>query len=88
VDGLSVAEFDGKLHAALDDLGIGITLRETPFGVPVTTPFPDDREHAAYERDAVERAAGWDREGLASSWCPSPSQLRDLLQHDHVTHAE
>jgi Family of unknown function (DUF5996) len=55
VDGLSVAEFDEKLHAALRELGVDATIRETPFGVPTTTPFPDDREHAAYDRDAVER---------------------------------
>ena len=55
VDGLSVAEFDEKLHATLARLGVDVAIRETPFGVPMTTPFPADREHAAYDRDAVER---------------------------------
>ena len=55
VDGLSVAEFDAKLHATLAGLGVDVPIRETPFGVPLTTPFPDDREHAAYDRGAVER---------------------------------
>jgi hypothetical protein len=55
VDGLSVAEFDEKLHARLAGLGIDVTIRETPFGLPTTTPFPADREHASYHRDAVER---------------------------------
>ncbi len=55
VEGLSVAEFDEKLHAALDRLGIDVAIRETPYGVPMTTPFPADREHAAYDRDAAER---------------------------------
>src|SRR5438034_4886751 len=55
VDGLSVAAFDEKLHAALARLGVDVTIRESPFGVPMTTPFPDDREHASYDRDAVER---------------------------------
>lgn len=55
VDGLSVAEFDEKLHATLAALEIDVAIREQPFGVPVTTPFPDDREHASYDRDAVER---------------------------------
>lgn len=55
VEGLSVAEFDEKLHAALARLDIDLPIRETPFGVPMTTPFPEDREHAAYDRDAVER---------------------------------
>jgi uncharacterized protein DUF5996 len=54
-DGLSVAEFGRELHATLDRLGIDVTIRETPFGVPMTTPFLEDREHASYDRDAVER---------------------------------
>jgi hypothetical protein len=55
VDGLSVAAFDEQLHATLARLGIDVAIRETPFGVPMTTPFPEDQEHAAYERSAVER---------------------------------
>jgi Family of unknown function (DUF5996) len=55
VDGLSVAEFDAKLHAALRRLGVDAAIRETPYGLPLTTPFPEDREHAAYDRDAVQR---------------------------------
>jgi hypothetical protein len=55
VEGLSVAEFDEKLHATLARLDIDATIRETPYGVPMTTPFPADREHHAYDRDAVER---------------------------------
>jgi len=55
VDGLSVAEFDLQLHAMLAGLGIDVEIWESPFGVPVTTPFPDDREHASYDPDAVER---------------------------------
>jgi len=54
-DGLSVAEFDEKLHAILTRLGIDVTIRETPYGLPLTTPFPADREHASYDRNAVER---------------------------------
>jgi hypothetical protein len=62
VDGLSVAEFDEKVHVALGQLGIDVTIREMPFGVPMKTPFPADREHAAYDRVAVERfwrILGW-----------------------------
>jgi hypothetical protein len=55
VDGLSVADFDEKLHATLARLGIDLAIRELPYGVPMKTPFPDDGEHAAYDRDAVER---------------------------------
>jgi Family of unknown function (DUF5996) len=55
VDGLSVAAFDEQLHTALRGLGVDVAIRETPFGLPTTTPFPDDVEHASYDRDAVER---------------------------------
>ena len=55
VDGLSVAKFDEVLHATLAQLGVETPIRETPFGVPATTPFPADREHASYDREAVER---------------------------------
>ena len=54
-DGLSVAAFDEQLHGVLAKLGIDVPIREQPFGVPMTTPFGDDREHASYDRDAVER---------------------------------
>ncbi len=53
--GLSVAAFDDELHATLRRLGIDVDIRETPFGVPMTTPFRSDAEHASYDRDAVER---------------------------------
>jgi len=55
VDGLSVAAFDRALHAELRELGIDVPIREAPYGVPMTTPFPTDDEHASYDRDAVER---------------------------------
>ena len=55
VDGLSVAAFDDNLHAALRQLGIDVAIRETPFGVPSTTPFPTDVDHATYDPSAVER---------------------------------
>jgi hypothetical protein len=55
VDGLSVARFDEQLHATLARLGVDVAILETPYRVPMTEPFPDDREHAAYDPDAVER---------------------------------
>jgi Family of unknown function (DUF5996) len=55
VDGLSVASFDEELHATLRGLGIDVAILETPYGVPMTTPFPADDEHATYDPDAVER---------------------------------
>ncbi len=62
-DGLSVAEFDGRLHAALADLGVDVEIDERPFGVPAfTTPFREDTEHASWDREAVvrfHRALDW-----------------------------
>jgi hypothetical protein len=54
-DGLSVGEFDQRLHALLAPLGLDVAISEEPFGVPVTIPFPVDRDHASYDRDAVVR---------------------------------
>jgi hypothetical protein len=54
-DKLSVAEFDARLHETLAALGVDVPILEKPFGVPMTTPFPDDREHDSYDRAAVER---------------------------------
>ena len=56
-DGLSVSEFDAQLHATLDELGVDVEIRERPFGVPMTTPFPLDVEHASWDRAAIERYA-------------------------------
>ena len=55
VDGLSVSAFDAQLHSTLKELDIDVAIRESPFGVPTTTPFPDDTEHASYDADAVVR---------------------------------
>ncbi|HEX3453475.1 MAG TPA: DUF5996 family protein [Gaiellaceae bacterium] len=55
VDGLSVADFDRQLHGLLAGLGVDVEIKEDPFGMPMTTPFPDDREHASYDPDAVQR---------------------------------
>jgi len=54
-DGLSVATFDAQLHALLRSLGFDIEILEEPFGVPMTTPFPKDADHASYDREYVER---------------------------------
>jgi len=53
--GLPVAEFDARLHASLAGLGLDIAIQQRPFGVPMTTPFPQDHEHASWDRDAVRR---------------------------------
>jgi Family of unknown function (DUF5996) len=54
-DGLSVADFDAKLHELLRAEGLDVTIRELPYGMPVTTPFPTDEEDASYDREHVER---------------------------------
>jgi hypothetical protein len=54
-DGLSVAAFYERFFALLAGLGIEVETKAEPFGVPMTTPFPEDAEHASYDRDAVER---------------------------------
>jgi hypothetical protein len=54
-DGLSVARFDAQLHELLRRAGVDVAIREEPFGVPMTTPFPRDDEHAAYDREYVHR---------------------------------
>ena len=80
-DGLSVSEFDERLHATLARLGVDVAIREVPFGVPVTTPFADDREHAAYDRDAVERFSRslawteWVFEEFAGWYCGKTSPV-------------
>jgi hypothetical protein len=53
--GLPVAEFDARLHALLRELGVDVEIKEEPFGVPMTTPFPMDRDHASWDREAIER---------------------------------
>ena len=56
-DGLPVADFDARLHAELRELGIDVDIKEVPFGLPITTPFPLDVEHASWDRNAVGRFA-------------------------------
>jgi hypothetical protein len=53
--GTSVADFDRVLHTTLRELGVDVPIYEHPFGVPMTTPFPEDVEHAAWDGDAVRR---------------------------------
>jgi hypothetical protein len=53
--GVPVADFDTRVHALLAELGIDVEIKEEPFGVPMTTPFPQDVEHASWDREAIER---------------------------------
>jgi len=55
MEGLSVADFDAHLHAALAELGVDVAIVEQPFGVPMRTPFREDVEHSSWDRDAIER---------------------------------
>jgi hypothetical protein len=55
-DGLSVAQFDVKLHELLTRAGVDVAINEEPFGIAhLTTPFAQDTEHRAYDRDYVVR---------------------------------
>jgi len=80
-DGLSVAQFHDGLVAMLADVGVELAIRAEPFGVPMTTPFADDHEHAAYDADAVERWwriaawSDWVLEGFAAWFCGKTSPV-------------
>jgi Family of unknown function (DUF5996) len=54
-DGISVAAFYERLLELLGGLGIEVEINARPYGIPITTPFAEDTEHAAYDRNAVER---------------------------------
>ena len=54
-DGLSVADFYGQYIATLEGLDVRVAIKAVPFGVPITTPFAEDHEHASYDTDAVGR---------------------------------
>lgn len=54
-DGLSVAEFYERCFGMLDQAGINVRILARPYGVPMTTPFADDREHASYDATTVRR---------------------------------
>jgi len=61
-DGLSVAAFDERVHELLRRHDLDVAIREQPFGITITTPFPADSEHASYDREYVERfwrVLGW-----------------------------
>ena len=53
--GVPVSEFDRRLHQALRELEIDVEIKEHPFGLPITTAFPDDFQHASWDHGAVGR---------------------------------
>ncbi|MEY2451656.1 MAG: hypothetical protein QOD92_1230 [Acidimicrobiaceae bacterium] len=54
-DGLAVAEFHQRLGDMLEGLDVRADIRAEPFGVPTTTPFAADHEHASYDSEAAAR---------------------------------
>jgi hypothetical protein len=53
--GVPVADFDARVHGLFGELDIDVEIKEQPFGVPMTTPFPQDVDHASWDRDAIAR---------------------------------
>ena len=51
---MTVAEFYADVMVALRELGIAVRINEMPNEIPGAVPFPDDRAHAAYDRDFVQ----------------------------------
>jgi hypothetical protein len=51
----SVADFYTQLMSLLDELGVGTDIWPVPVEIQDAIPFPEDRMHASYERDAVRR---------------------------------
>lgn len=54
-DGLSVAALHERLFAIFAEFDLQVEINAEPYGLPVTTPFAQDTEHASYDREAVER---------------------------------
>jgi len=80
-DGLSVAAFYERYAALLAGRGLEVELKADPFGIPVTTPFAEDSEHASYDREAVERFwealrwIDWTLQEFASWFCGKTSPV-------------
>ena len=55
--GGSVADFHQGLFSRLATLGIKPEILAVPYDQPFKTPFAEDREHASYDRDFVNRLA-------------------------------
>lgn len=85
-DGLSVADFYYSLMALLRELGVHVKIKAEPYGVPMTTPFADDTEHASYQEDRVadfRRALAWADEVLREfrGWFGGKSSPVQLFWH-------
>jgi hypothetical protein len=51
----TVADFHAAVFAALEDLGIPVTIRDLPSEIAGAIPFSQDRKHASYDAEAVQR---------------------------------
>ena len=52
---MAVADFYREVMETLDKLGVGTAIWPVPVEIEGAIPFPDDRIHAAYDPDQVER---------------------------------
>ena len=50
-----IADFYGAVMTALDELGLSTEIWEIPVEIPGAIAFDDDRDHVAYDADAVHR---------------------------------
>jgi len=56
LENLSVSDFYNKIIAILDDLGIKVTIKATPYDVPFSNvPFESDQNHSSYDKEYVGR---------------------------------
>jgi hypothetical protein len=51
----TVADFHADVLQLLDGLDVGTEIWPVPVEIPDAVPFPDDRQHAAYDPEAVHR---------------------------------
>lgn len=51
----TIADFHAALIALLSDLGLEVEINRLPNEVPSPIPFDEDREHRAYDAEAVQR---------------------------------
>lgn len=51
----AVAEFYAATMSLLEDLGVATDIWPMPVEIPGAIPFPDDRVHASYDADVVQR---------------------------------
>ena len=50
-----MADFYRQYIDSLERLDVQVAIKAVPFGVPITTPFAEDQDHASYDTDAITR---------------------------------